>query len=263
VENWDCAFVDVICGMADGGFTFGFVPLGDALHELERYWRATRRCRIREPDRSPGRHLSVRGMQGPKYFERRGTPKEPAALLAHNCLGCSHFAWGDEWRFTGPGRSQSVALTGNLQSNSANALRLAAVHEQGLDEPDVFRRRGYQGRPAGLALAGISPGRARINPIYPHRQPAGEGAQLRRSADPALPRHTRPGRSRAASKNHLCPLSWPLQCRHRRRSSNLARFCPAIAAGLSAIVVSPAGSSCRGESRQTSRGYRRSAVGSV
>ena len=64
------------------------------------------------------------------------------------------------------------------------------------------------------------------------------------------------------TKLHL-HLSRSLQCGHGRRSSNLARFCPAIAAGLSAIVVSPAGSSCRGEGRQTSRDYRRAAVGSV
>jgi hypothetical protein len=64
------------------------------------------------------------------------------------------------------------------------------------------------------------------------------------------------------TKLHL-HLSRSLQCGHGRGSSNLARFCPAIAAGLSAIVVSPAGSSCRGEGRQTSRDYQRAAVGSV
>jgi hypothetical protein len=47
----------------------------------------------------------------PGYLKRRGTPKLPADLLEHNCLGCSHSAGGDEWRFVGPDGEQSVALT--------------------------------------------------------------------------------------------------------------------------------------------------------
>jgi len=59
-------------------------------------------------------------------------PRQPADLVQHNCLIYSHSAWGNEWRFVGPDGEQSVTVAGNLQANSDNALRLAAVHGQGL-----------------------------------------------------------------------------------------------------------------------------------
>ena len=68
----------------------------------------------------------------PGYLAARGSPGEPADLVHHNCLIYSHSAWGSQWRFAGPDGEQSVAVAGNLQANSDNALRLAAVHGQGL-----------------------------------------------------------------------------------------------------------------------------------
>jgi DNA-binding transcriptional LysR family regulator len=68
----------------------------------------------------------------PDYLARRGTPRQPADLSHHNCMIYSHSPWGGTWRFARPGGEQSVALSGNLQANSANALRLAAVQGQGL-----------------------------------------------------------------------------------------------------------------------------------
>ena len=64
----------------------------------------------------------------PGYFAARGMPKQPADLVHHNCLIYSHSAWGHEWRFAGPDGEQSITVSGNLQANSDNALRLAAVH---------------------------------------------------------------------------------------------------------------------------------------
>lgn len=68
----------------------------------------------------------------PSYLAARGMPRQPADLVQHNCLIYSHSAWGNEWRFVGPDGEQSVTVAGNLQANSDNALRLAAVHGQGL-----------------------------------------------------------------------------------------------------------------------------------
>src|SRR2546429_4172959 len=68
----------------------------------------------------------------PSYLAARGTPGQPADLVQHNCLIYSQSAWGNEWRFAGPDCEQSLAVEGNLQANSDNALRLAAVHGQGL-----------------------------------------------------------------------------------------------------------------------------------
>jgi DNA-binding transcriptional LysR family regulator len=74
----------------------------------------------------------------PGYFAARGMPKQPADLVQHNCLIYSHSAWGHEWRFAGPDGEQSITVSGNLQANSDNALRLAAVHGQGLALAPTF-----------------------------------------------------------------------------------------------------------------------------
>ena len=106
----------------------------------------------------------------PAYLAARGTPREPADLARHNCLIYSHSAWGNEWRFTGPDGGQSLPVSGNLVANSDNALRLAAVHGQGLALVPSF-----------LVIDEISSGRLvpvlsqflqtehAINAIYPHR----------------------------------------------------------------------------------------------
>jgi DNA-binding transcriptional LysR family regulator len=68
----------------------------------------------------------------PDYLERRGTPMQPADLVNHNCLVYAYAPRMSEWTFTGPDGEQRIAVTGNMHSNSANALRLAGVHGQGL-----------------------------------------------------------------------------------------------------------------------------------
>jgi DNA-binding transcriptional LysR family regulator len=68
----------------------------------------------------------------PEYLAARGTPQHPLDLAHHNCLIFSQSPWGSEWRFTGPDGEQRVPVSGNLRSNSAVALRLAALCGQGL-----------------------------------------------------------------------------------------------------------------------------------
>jgi DNA-binding transcriptional LysR family regulator len=97
-------------------------------------------------------------------------PRRPADLVEHNCLIYSHSAWGNEWRFAGPDGEQSITVAGNLHANSDNALRLAAVHGQGLALAPSF-----------LLVDEIKAGRLvpvlseflqtehAINAIYPHR----------------------------------------------------------------------------------------------
>jgi DNA-binding transcriptional LysR family regulator len=106
----------------------------------------------------------------PDYFARHGTPATPADLVNHNCLVYSRSAWGQDWRFNGPDGELSIPVKGNLQANSDNALRLAAVHGQGLAMAPSF-----------LVIDEIKSGRLvpilteflqaeyAINAIYPHR----------------------------------------------------------------------------------------------
>ena len=106
----------------------------------------------------------------PSYFATRGVPKQPADLVQHNCLIYSHSAWGNEWRFAGPDGEQSVPVSGNLQANSDNALRLAAVHGQGLALAPTFLVADEikSGRLVPVLSRFLQTEHA-INAVYPHR----------------------------------------------------------------------------------------------
>jgi DNA-binding transcriptional LysR family regulator len=106
----------------------------------------------------------------PGYLAARGIPRQPADLSRHNCLVYSHSAWGNEWRFAGPDGEQSVAVEGNLQANSDNSLRLAAVHGQGLALAPSFLLIDEikSGRLVPILTEFLQTEHA-INAIYPHR----------------------------------------------------------------------------------------------
>jgi DNA-binding transcriptional LysR family regulator len=57
------------------------------------------------------------------YFAQHGVPETPADLAAHNCLIYNDVT---EWSFLGPEGRLSVAVQGNLSSNSAETI-LAGV----------------------------------------------------------------------------------------------------------------------------------------
>ena len=68
----------------------------------------------------------------PDYLSTRGRPAKPDDLADHNCLNFASSPWGGDWHFNGPDGEQTVTVSGNMESNSAVALRLAAVNGQGL-----------------------------------------------------------------------------------------------------------------------------------
>lgn len=63
----------------------------------------------------------------PAYLERHGVPADPAALVAHNCLGFMYWDRRSRWRLTGPKGAHSVRTQGRLTVNSGQALRQAAL----------------------------------------------------------------------------------------------------------------------------------------
>jgi len=69
----------------------------------------------------------------PAYFERWGMPEKPEDLTRHNCLTYK-FTPGSQqvWRLKGPDRVCEVKVSGNLQSNNAEALYAAAREGLGL-----------------------------------------------------------------------------------------------------------------------------------
>ncbi len=69
----------------------------------------------------------------PKYLERRGTPREPDALSAHDCLVYSSVQGDDRWPFDLPGGgSRMVPVRGPLRSNNLSAVLAACRAGMGI-----------------------------------------------------------------------------------------------------------------------------------
>jgi DNA-binding transcriptional LysR family regulator len=113
-------------------------------------------------------HFIVVG--SPEYFAKQGVPEHPSDLVTHNCLRYMGGPWGNEWRFSGPAGEFSVPVAGNMQSNSANGLRLAAVQGQGLTMlPSFLVADDLRGGRLASALDDFLDNEYSINAIYPHR----------------------------------------------------------------------------------------------
>jgi len=104
------------------------------------------------------------------YFAARGVPKDPSDLSTHNCLTYSHSAWGNDWHFSWSGREQTIPVAGNLRANSANALRSAAVHGQGLVMlPTFLVAEDLRSGRLKRVLGDFSQADHVVSAIYPHR----------------------------------------------------------------------------------------------
>lgn len=106
----------------------------------------------------------------PNYLAAHGVPRRPADLVHHNCLAFAQSPWGSEWRFAGPNGVEPIAVSGNLETNSANALRVAAMRGQGLTLMPSFLVSDEirSGALVPLLLDYGLPEQP-INAIYPHR----------------------------------------------------------------------------------------------
>lgn len=68
----------------------------------------------------------------PSYLERRGTPRTPADLAAHNCLGFNFRRSQPVWPMREGGRIVERMLSGSLLANNAETLRRMAIAGVGL-----------------------------------------------------------------------------------------------------------------------------------
>lgn len=61
------------------------------------------------------------------YFARHGVPMRPEDLRRHNCLVYGRQPGADEWEFNGPEGARRVSVSGNLRSDSIDAIRAAVA----------------------------------------------------------------------------------------------------------------------------------------
>ncbi|MCZ6839745.1 MAG: LysR family transcriptional regulator [Alphaproteobacteria bacterium] len=107
----------------------------------------------------------------PAYFERHGVPKTPADLADHNCLGYSLLAVPGEWHFTGPGRAQTVRISGNFHVNNGDAMRAAALAGLGVVVQPTFIIGDDVARGAlQRVLADFTPRESTIHAVFPHNR---------------------------------------------------------------------------------------------
>jgi DNA-binding transcriptional LysR family regulator len=108
----------------------------------------------------------------PDYLERHAAPSKPSDLAQHNCLRYSLYPFGDEWRFTTPtGDIDTVRVSGNLITNSGDALRIAAISGEGLFlSPGFVAAEDLEAGRLVPVMTEYRPVEFAINAIYQHRQ---------------------------------------------------------------------------------------------
>ena len=67
-----------------------------------------------------------------RYFEKHGTPASPADLIHHNCLVYNGGGNGPDWSFVGPQGKYTVRVSGNISSNSVEAIRAGVLAGVGI-----------------------------------------------------------------------------------------------------------------------------------
>lgn len=78
---------------------------------------------------SPGKRLVC---CSPGYLAANGMPTNPDALETHNCIVYRAKSYDSSWRFTKDGKTTSVSVSGNLESESSAVLMTAAINGLGL-----------------------------------------------------------------------------------------------------------------------------------
>ncbi|ALL65411.1 Transcriptional regulator, LysR family [Paraburkholderia caribensis MBA4] len=131
----------------------------------------------RLPDSSlvarPLKPYRMRACASPAYLQRMGTPKTPADLLRHECLGFLH--WGREglWRLDGDAESDYQLRPGRFRANNGQALKMAALRGFGLVlQPEALLANEIGQGTLVSVLEDYLPDGAPVHLIYPRdRQP--------------------------------------------------------------------------------------------
>jgi len=68
----------------------------------------------------------------PDYLAKHGTPQTPQDLAQHSCLINWSISPKNKWPFKSESGYQVINVTGRLQANVADAIRIAAINGMGL-----------------------------------------------------------------------------------------------------------------------------------
>lgn len=107
----------------------------------------------------------------PAYFDEHGIPEEPEDLMDHSCLVNWAMPPRDRWKFRGVLGDREVKVTGRMQANVADPIRIAAVNALGLIMlPEYIVGRDIEKGKLQVILQEFSISPMEIHAVYPHRK---------------------------------------------------------------------------------------------
>jgi DNA-binding transcriptional LysR family regulator len=116
----------------------------------------------------PLKPYRMRACASPAYLERAGTPRTPADLMQHECLGFLH--WGREglWRLGGENADENQLRAGRFRANNGQALKVAALRGFGLVlQPEALLAREIASGELVSVLEDYLPEGAPVHLVYP------------------------------------------------------------------------------------------------
>lgn len=107
----------------------------------------------------------------PVYFSKFGIPKKPEDLVEHSCLVNWAIPPRNLWQFRGNGGDIELKVTGRMQANAADPIRIAADKGLGLVMlPSYIVGRDIEKGKLQIVLEKYSGLPLDINAVYPHRK---------------------------------------------------------------------------------------------
>ena len=107
----------------------------------------------------------------PEYFAKHGIPQHPKDLLKHSCLVNWAMPPRDNWRFDGAKDKISINVTGRMQANVADPIRIAAVNGLGIVMlPNYIVGADIKAGRLQVILQDYVLSPLEIHAVYPHRK---------------------------------------------------------------------------------------------
>ena len=107
----------------------------------------------------------------PEYIKKNGMPKTPEDLLNHNCLIYMPRNDMGKWEFLDKGKRKKIKVTGDIQCNSGDALRVASIQSRGITQlPTYMVGLDIQAGRLEAVLEDFEPEKQPIYAIYNHRK---------------------------------------------------------------------------------------------
>lgn len=107
----------------------------------------------------------------PYYLKQNGTPQTPDDLTKHNCMIYAPGTILNEWDFINNNEKIKVKVSGDIQCNDGNALRIAAIQGCGIAQlPTYMVGLDIQSGCLNALLEKYEPEKLPIYAIYNHRK---------------------------------------------------------------------------------------------